>query len=52
MQTEGQTEERVKDNAYAVVFEKQDAPKLVQLIAGNKMQTADGAAFRHLSFIN
>lgn len=45
-------EERVKDNAYGVVFEKEDQPKLIQLIAGNKIQTSDGAAFRHLNFIN
>ncbi len=45
-------EERVKDNSFAILFEKQDDPKLVQLIAGNKIQTSDGAAFRHASFIN
>jgi hypothetical protein len=42
----------VKDNAYAILFEKEDGPKLQQLIAGNKIQTADGAAFRHMNFIN
>jgi hypothetical protein len=45
-------EERVKDNSFAILFEKEDDPKLIQLIAGNKIQTSDGAAFRHASFIN
>jgi tRNA (adenine57-N1/adenine58-N1)-methyltransferase len=50
MQAEQQ--DTIKDNSYAVLFEKEDAPKLTQLIAGTKIQTSDGAAFRHLSFIN
>lgn len=44
--------ELVKDNSYAILFETEDAPKLTQLVAGNKLQTSDGGAFRHLNFIN
>ncbi len=45
-------EDKVTDNSYAVIFETQSNPKLTQLIAGNKIQTSDGAAFRHLNFIH
>ena len=44
--------EKVADNSYAILFETQDNPKLTQLIAGNKMQTSEGGAFRHLNFVN
>jgi hypothetical protein len=45
-------EDLVKDNSYAVIFEKPKDPKLIRLISGNKLQTNDGAAFRHMNFIN
>lgn len=45
------TPEVVKDNNYAIIFEKETEPKLTQVIAGTRIQTADGAAFRLLNFI-
>ena len=42
--------EVVKDNSLTVYFDK-DIPKMIQLVAGNKLQTMDGAAYRHMNFI-